>query len=91
MRLFQLIPTVTPASNFSASEDGIALRTAMKGFGTDEQAIIDILTQRSNSQRQQISKFFTEEYGRVRDISTFSMNYEMQNDIYKLIKRSLSL
>lgn len=37
----------------------------MKGIGTDEQAIIDILTKRSNSQRQQISKFFTEEYGRV--------------------------
>ncbi|PSN38710.1 Annexin B10, partial [Blattella germanica] len=62
--LFQPIPTITPASGFSAADDGTALRTAMKGFGTDEQAIIDILTQRSNSQRQQISKFFTEEYGR---------------------------
>ncbi|XP_069702839.1 annexin B10 isoform X1 [Periplaneta americana] len=57
-------PTVTPASGFSAADDGMALRAAMKGFGTDEQAIIDILTQRSNSQRQQIAKFFTEEYGR---------------------------
>jgi annexin A7/11 len=56
---------VTPAPGFSSSDDGMALRAAMKGFGTDEQAIIDILTQRSNSQRQQIAKFFTEEYGRV--------------------------
>ena len=63
--MFQPIPTVTPAAGFSASDDGTALRGAMKGFGTDEQTIIDILTQRSNSQRQQISKFFTEEYGRV--------------------------
>ena len=63
--MFQPLPTVTAAAGFSASDDGTALRAAMKGFGTDEQAIIDILTQRSNSQRQQISKFFTEEYGRV--------------------------
>ncbi|XP_049940933.1 annexin B10 isoform X1 [Schistocerca serialis cubense] len=57
-------PTVTPAADFNAAEDGATLRAAMKGLGTDEQAIIDILTQRSNDQRQQIAKFFTEEYGR---------------------------
>lgn len=57
---------MTPASGFSAADDGMALRAAMKGFGTDEQAIIDILTHRSNNQRQQIAKFFTEEYGRVK-------------------------
>lgn len=58
------LPTVVPYANFKASEDGDALRAAMKGFGTDEQAIIDILTSRSNAQRQEIAKYFLAEYGR---------------------------
>lgn len=57
-------PTVVPYPNFKASDDGDALRAAMKGFGTDEQAIIDILTARSNAQRQEIAKYFLAEYGR---------------------------
>ncbi|RVE42972.1 hypothetical protein evm_012376 [Chilo suppressalis] len=57
-------PTVVGMVNFNAAEDAAALRAAMKGFGTDEQAIIDILTTRSNAQRQAISQAFTHEYGR---------------------------
>nr|XP_021199593.2 annexin B10 isoform X8 [Helicoverpa armigera] len=62
--VFQRDPTVVGVPNFNATEDAAALRAAMKGFGTDEQAIIDILTTRSNAQRQAISKAFTHEYGR---------------------------
>lgn len=36
----------------------------MKGFGTDEKAIIEILTARSNRQRQEIAAYFLREYGR---------------------------
>ncbi|KAJ2938043.1 hypothetical protein O0L34_g14497 [Tuta absoluta] len=57
-------PTVVGVANFNAAEDAATLRAAMKGFGTDEQAIIDILTTRSNAQRQAIAQAFTHEYGR---------------------------
>nr|CAD7261498.1 unnamed protein product [Timema shepardi] len=83
---FQPEPTVRPASGFNASDDGIALRAAMKGFGTDEQAIIDILTQRSNDQRQQIASFFTREYGRVNIILVTRL---FGNDIIDDLKSEL--
>lgn len=61
----QPVPTVVPAEDFDASADANALRGAMKGFGTDEQAIIDILCARSNAQRQQIMEQYSSELGRV--------------------------
>ncbi|XP_075158938.1 annexin B10-like [Haematobia irritans] len=61
---YQAVPTVVPVQPFDAATDAAALRAAMKGFGTDEQAIIDILTSRSNAQRQQIKDEFLREFGR---------------------------
>ncbi|XP_054281518.1 annexin B10-like [Macrosteles quadrilineatus] len=57
-------PTVVPFSAFNAVEDAVALRQAMKGFGTDEQTIIDILTKRSYNQRQEISRTYATEIER---------------------------
>lgn len=34
--------------------------------GTNEQAIIDVLTKRSNAQRQQIAKSFKAQFGKVK-------------------------
>lgn len=51
--------------NFNASEDAATLRAAMKGFGTDEEQIIAILTRRTNAQRQEIKKAFEHDFARV--------------------------
>jgi annexin A7/11 len=63
--ILQPEPTIQAFAGFNAAEDSTSLRTAMKGFGTDEKAIIEILTARSNEQRQAVAKCFLEEYGRV--------------------------
>lgn len=60
----QAKPCVVAAPNFNAAEDAAILRSAMKGFGTDEEAIINILTSRTNGQRQVIKEVFNKEYER---------------------------
>ncbi|KAK9887180.1 hypothetical protein WA026_020633 [Henosepilachna vigintioctopunctata] len=57
-KYFGGVPTVRPSPNFNAAEDAEILRGAMKGLGTDEDIIIEILTQRSNDQRQAIAEHF---------------------------------
>ncbi|XP_065584702.1 annexin B10-like isoform X3 [Artemia franciscana] len=60
----QLLPTVFDAPNFDPIADAQALRKAMKGWGTDEATILDIITKRSNRQRQEIYQAFKKEFGR---------------------------
>ncbi|VDI02418.1 annexin A7/11 [Mytilus galloprovincialis] len=56
--------TLKPAKNFNAENDANILRKAMKGFGTDEKAIIDVLAFRSSEQRQQIRTMFKTMFGK---------------------------
>ena len=58
------IPTVVKSAHFDAVADAKALRAAMKGLGTDEMAIINILCKRSNKQRQAIDLEFSKQFGR---------------------------
>ena len=45
-------------------KDAEALRNAMKGMGTDEAAIIKIIANRTNAQRQKIKEAYKTAYGR---------------------------
>ncbi|NXG47005.1 ANXA4 protein, partial [Psilopogon haemacephalus] len=64
---------------FNPEQEAQALRKAMKGFGTDEDAIIDILTKLNVSQRQQVLITYKSTIGRdlIADLkSELSGNFE---------------
>uniref|UniRef100_A0A3Q0SLF3 Annexin n=1 Tax=Amphilophus citrinellus TaxID=61819 RepID=A0A3Q0SLF3_AMPCI len=56
--------SVRPYVNFNAKHDAEILHKAMKGIGTDEDAILMLLTARSNDQRQQIKAAYKKAYGK---------------------------
>uniref|UniRef100_H3CT93 Annexin n=1 Tax=Tetraodon nigroviridis TaxID=99883 RepID=H3CT93_TETNG len=62
--------------------DAEVLRKAMKGFGTDEQAIIDLLGSRSNKQRVALPKAYKTAYGKdlIKDLHS-----ELSGDFRKLV------
>ncbi|CAH2006508.1 unnamed protein product [Acanthoscelides obtectus] len=72
-------PTVVPANPFNPRDDAEVLRKAMKGFGTDEKAIINVLARRTNAQRLQIAVEFKTMYGKdlIKDLKNeLSGNFE---------------
>ncbi|XP_055684448.1 annexin B11 isoform X2 [Lutzomyia longipalpis] len=72
-------PTVRAAPDFNPVADAQALRKAMKGFGTDEDALINVICRRSNEQRQIIAREYKTNFGKdlIEDIkSETSGNFE---------------
>ncbi|XP_016046147.1 annexin A6 isoform X2 [Erinaceus europaeus] len=78
----ELKGTVHAAGHFDPDADAKALRKAMKGIGTDEGTILDIITHRSNAQRQQIRQTFKSHFGR--DLMA-DLKSELSGDLARLI------
>ncbi|XP_053103493.1 annexin A13 isoform X1 [Hemicordylus capensis] len=57
-------PTIRRAHDFDAKRDAKALHKACKGMGTDEKAIIEILSNCSSDQRQQVKQQYKAMYGK---------------------------
>jgi len=66
------MPTVVPAPKFDAETDAQVLYKAMKGFGTDEKTIINIIAFRTSSQIQAIAKKFETMYGKTLEAWLYS-------------------
>ncbi|XP_047575587.1 annexin A3 isoform X2 [Lutra lutra] len=56
--------TIRDYPGFSPSVDAEAIRKAIRGIGTDEKALISILTERTNAQRQLIVREYQAAYGK---------------------------
>uniref|UniRef100_A0A672SN78 Annexin n=1 Tax=Sinocyclocheilus grahami TaxID=75366 RepID=A0A672SN78_SINGR len=82
MTKIQLRGTVRPYQNFDPASDAQGLRKAMKGFGTDEDTIIDIVAHRSNAQRQEIRQTFKSLLGR--DLMA-DLKSELSKNLQRLI------
>ncbi|GAU99599.1 hypothetical protein RvY_10573 [Ramazzottius varieornatus] len=67
-------PTVREVYPFDPEDDARTLHKAMKGFGTDEIAIIGLLTTRTNNQRQIIANFY-------RDLFDKDLTKDLQGEL----------
>jgi len=62
-RQFEINPTVVPVKDFDPETDAKCLYDAMKGFGTNEKKIINIVANRSSAQLIVVEKKFATLYG----------------------------
>lgn len=74
--------TVKPFHPFDKEKDAQGLRSAMKGFGTNEKELIGILCRRTNEQRQQIKLCYKQCFGRdlLKDLAS-----ELSGDFERVI------
>lgn len=78
MELYQQA-TLFPQESFDPVADAAVLRECMKGLGTDEKPMIEILGHRTNAERQKIALSYKTQFGRdlIHDLkSELSGNFE---------------
>ncbi|KAH0509917.1 Annexin A6 [Microtus ochrogaster] len=68
--------------DFDPNQDAEALYTAMKGFGSDKESILELITSRSNKQRQEICQSYKSLYGK--DLIA-DLKYELTGKFERLI------
>uniref|UniRef100_UPI00358EB7A7 annexin A4-like isoform X2 n=1 Tax=Myxine glutinosa TaxID=7769 RepID=UPI00358EB7A7 len=80
--------SVRELPNFHPEDDSEKLHKAMKGFGTDEQAIIDVLAKRSNSQRQKLLVQYKTCYGKslIEDLKS-ELSGKFEEVVLDLLKK----
>uniref|UniRef100_A0A8C9T0Y5 Annexin n=1 Tax=Scleropages formosus TaxID=113540 RepID=A0A8C9T0Y5_SCLFO len=83
--------TVKPYSNFDAKKDAEVLYKAMKGLGTDEKTILELVTARCNAQRQYIKAAYKTLYGKdlVHDLKS-ELGGQFETVIISLMETPLS-
>jgi len=62
-REFEIFPTIYPEKDFDEKADAENLYKAMKGFGTNEKMIIQVVANRSTEQLKEVEKTFKTMYG----------------------------
>ena len=72
--------------NVNIEQDAADLRKAMKGMGTDEDAIIKIVANRTNAQRQQIKDLKSELRGKLEDVVIGLFQTQVEYDCDQLKK-----
>uniref|UniRef100_A0AAY4E3P7 Annexin n=1 Tax=Denticeps clupeoides TaxID=299321 RepID=A0AAY4E3P7_9TELE len=74
--------TISHFPDFDANSDAETLYNAMKGFGSNKEAILDLITSRSNAQRQEIRSAYKSLYGK--DLID-DLKYELTGKFERLI------
>ena len=68
----QMMPIIRPIDQAKIDQDAAGLRKAMKGIGTDEKAIIEIIANRTNRERLAMIESFKRQFNRdlIKDLKS---------------------
>lgn len=82
--------TVKPTPNYNPEADAEKLRKAMKGFGTDEKAIVEVVGSRTCQEMKAVETAFKTFYGKdlVKDLKSEISGHFLQVVLYRIYTRA---